>query len=54
MNPPAVEGGDARLHPRPLFEELRPAPDPLLCCERLDRLPYRLFLDSAAQDAFPS
>jgi para-aminobenzoate synthetase component I len=33
----------------PLVEELRPAPDPVLCCERLDGLPYRLFLDSAAQ-----
>ena len=32
----------------PLVEELRPAPDPVLCCERLDGLPYRLFLDSAA------
>ena len=33
----------------PLVEELRPAPDPVRCCERLDGLPYRLFLDSAAQ-----
>jgi para-aminobenzoate synthetase component 1 len=33
----------------PLVEELRPAPDPVLCCEQLDGLPYRLFLDSAAQ-----
>jgi para-aminobenzoate synthetase component 1 len=29
-------------------EELVPAPDPVECCERLDGLPHRLFLDSAA------
>src|SRR5688572_18197151 len=32
----------------PLVEELVPPPDPVSCCERLDGLPYRLFLDSAA------
>jgi para-aminobenzoate synthetase component 1 len=32
----------------PLVEELTPAPDPVRCCERLEGLPYRLFLDSAA------
>ena len=32
----------------PLVEELVPAPDPVECCERLEGLPYRLFLDSAA------
>jgi para-aminobenzoate synthetase component I len=32
----------------PIVEELVPAPDPVRCCEWLDRLPYRLFLDSAA------
>jgi para-aminobenzoate synthetase component 1 len=32
----------------PVVEELVPAPDPVLCCERLAGLPYRLFLDSAA------
>ncbi|HEX3159136.1 MAG TPA: aminodeoxychorismate synthase component I, partial [Gemmatimonadaceae bacterium] len=32
----------------PLVEELLPLPDPLACCERLARLPYRLLLDSAA------
>jgi len=32
----------------PLVEELVPAPDPLDCCERLEGLPYRVFLDSAA------
>ena len=31
----------------PLVEELVPAPDPLACCERLARLPYRILLDSA-------
>ncbi len=31
----------------PLVEELVPAPDPVRCCEALDGLPYRLFLDSA-------
>jgi para-aminobenzoate synthetase component I len=33
----------------PFVEELRPAPDPVVCCERLAGLPYRLFLDSAAR-----
>jgi para-aminobenzoate synthetase component 1 len=33
----------------PLIEELVPPPDPVQCCERLDGLPYRLFLDSAAR-----
>ncbi|HZI81191.1 MAG TPA: aminodeoxychorismate synthase component I [Vicinamibacterales bacterium] len=32
----------------PLIEELAPAPDPVRCCEQLEGLPYRLFLDSAA------
>ena len=32
----------------PLVEELVPAPDPIACCEALDGLPYRLFLDSAS------
>jgi len=32
----------------PLVEELSPAPDPVRCCEALDGLPYRLFLDSAS------
>jgi para-aminobenzoate synthetase component 1 len=35
----------------PLVEELVPSPDPLRCCELLDGLPYRLFLDSAAGGA---
>ena len=34
--------------PLPLVEELTPAPDPVACCERLAGVPYRLFLDSAA------
>jgi para-aminobenzoate synthetase component 1 len=33
----------------PLVEEIVPAPDPIECCERLDGLPYRVFLDSAAR-----
>jgi para-aminobenzoate synthetase component 1 len=33
----------------PLVEELVPAPDPVLCCERLVGLPYRIFFDSAAK-----
>jgi para-aminobenzoate synthetase component 1 len=33
----------------PLVDELVPAPDPVLCCERLEGLPHRLFLDSAAR-----
>jgi para-aminobenzoate synthetase component 1 len=32
----------------PLIDELVPAPDPAQCCEQLEGLPYRLFLDSAA------
>jgi para-aminobenzoate synthetase component 1 len=32
----------------PLVEELLPAPDPVRCCEALEGLPYRLFLDSAS------
>jgi para-aminobenzoate synthetase component 1 len=36
------------LDTRPLVEELVPPPDPARCCEQLDGLPYRLFLDSAA------
>ena len=35
----------------PLIEELVPAPDPVRCCEQLEGLPYRLFLDSAAPGA---
>jgi len=35
----------------PLIEELTPAPDPVRCCEQLEGLPYRLFLDSAAPGA---
>jgi para-aminobenzoate synthetase component 1 len=33
----------------PLVEEIVPAPDPIECCERLNGLPYRVFLDSAAR-----
>jgi para-aminobenzoate synthetase component 1 len=33
---------------KPVVEALVPPPDPARCCERLDGLPYRLFLDSAA------
>ena len=32
-----------------MVEELVPAPDPAVCCEQLQALPYRLFLDSAAR-----
>jgi para-aminobenzoate synthetase component 1 len=32
----------------PLVEELTPVPDPVDCCERLEGLPYRVFLDSAS------
>ena len=31
------------------MEELVPAPDPAVCCERFEGLAYRLFLDSAAR-----
>jgi para-aminobenzoate synthetase component 1 len=34
----------------PLVEELSPPPDPVRCCEQLEGLPYRLFLDSASRD----
>ena len=34
----------------PLVEALTPAPDPARCCELLDGLPYRLFLDSAVRN----
>jgi para-aminobenzoate synthetase component 1 len=34
----------------PLVEELVPPPDPARCCERLEGLPHRLFLDSALRD----
>jgi len=34
----------------PLVEELSPPPDPAWCCEQLEGLPYRLFLDSASRD----
>ena len=30
-----------------IAHELTPAPDPVSCCERLEGLPYRIFLDSA-------
>jgi para-aminobenzoate synthetase component 1 len=33
----------------PIIEEITPVPDPARCCELLSDLPYRLFLDSAAQ-----
>jgi para-aminobenzoate synthetase component 1 len=32
-----------------LVEEIQPLPDPVRCCELLEGLPYRLFLDSAAR-----
>lgn len=32
----------------PFVQELIPPPDPVRCCEQLEGLPYRLFLDSAA------
>src|SRR5688572_2755513 len=32
----------------PFVEEMSPAPDPVRCCEALEGLPYRLFLDSAS------
>src|SRR5262245_6455754 len=32
----------------PVVEELVPAPNPIECCERIEHLPYRLFLDSAS------
>lgn len=35
----------------PLVEELVPSPDPVRCCEQLDGLPYRLFLDSALRNS---
>jgi para-aminobenzoate synthetase component 1 len=35
----------------PFVEELSPPPDPAWCCEHLQGLPYRLFLDSAAASA---
>jgi para-aminobenzoate synthetase component I len=38
-------------HRPPIVEELLPLPDPVRCCELLSGLPYRLFLDSAAQGA---
>jgi para-aminobenzoate synthetase component 1 len=34
----------------PLVEELVPPPDPVRCCELLEGLPHRLFLDSASRD----
>ena len=42
MGPPHRSG-----FPDACVEELVPLPDPAECCERLDGLPYRLFLDSA-------
>ena len=35
----------------PFIEDLDPPPDPVRCCEQLDGLPYRLFLDSAVAGA---
>src|SRR5262245_13764876 len=35
--------------PSPFVEALVPPPDPVRCCELLAGLPYRIFLDSAAQ-----
>ncbi len=32
-----------------IAHELIPAPDPVVCCERLSGLPYRIFLDSSAR-----
>ena len=32
----------------PIVEEIAPAPDPVRCCEALEGLSYRLFLDSAS------
>jgi len=34
----------------PTIEELAPAPDPVECCERLEGLPYRILLESAARE----
>ena len=34
---------------KPVVEAIVPPPDPVRCCELLDGLPYRLFLDSAAR-----
>jgi len=34
----------------PSVEALVPAPDPVECCERLEGLPYRLLLESAARE----
>src|SRR5688572_7145176 len=34
----------------PLVEELAPPPDPVRCCELLEGLPHRLFLDSAVRN----
>jgi len=45
MTTPASETGVV-----PSIEELVPAPDPIECCERLERLPYRLLLESAARE----
>jgi para-aminobenzoate synthetase component 1 len=33
---------------RSIVQELTPPPDPVRCCEQLDGLPYRVFLDSAS------
>ena len=41
--------GSMPEHRAPIVEELLPLPDPVRCCELLSDLPYRLFLDSAAQ-----
>jgi para-aminobenzoate synthetase component I len=37
------------LSAHPVVEELIPPPDPARCCELLRALPFRVFLDSAAQ-----
>jgi para-aminobenzoate synthetase component I len=45
MTTPASETGAA-----PLIEELVPPPDPVECGERLEGLPYRMLLESAARE----
>src|SRR6202795_1284077 len=46
-HPPMVPMLEARSAAR--VEALVPPPDPVRCCELLDGLPYRVFLDSAAK-----
>jgi para-aminobenzoate synthetase component I len=45
MTTPVSETGAA-----PSIEELAPAPNPAECCERLQGLPYRILLESAARE----